>query len=93
LILHQVSNHLLASEADAKTRQRLGFTEDDLLKAEDVGVYLFERREDGTYIKPVLIEPGFGIAEDEFVRVAVEIGEETYRLSLSRRKRSRQRSG
>jgi predicted ATPase len=93
LILHQVSNHLLASEADPKTRQRLGFTEDDLLKAEDVGVYLFERREDGTHIKPVLIDPGFGISEDEFVRVAEEIGEETYRLSLSRRKRSRQRSG
>jgi predicted ATPase len=93
LILHQVSNHLLASEADSKTRQRLGFTEDDLLKAEDVGVYLFERREDGTHIKPVPIEPGFGISEDEFVRVAEEIGEETYRLSLSRRKRSRQRLG
>jgi hypothetical protein len=71
----------------------LGFTEDDLLKPEDVGVYLFERREDGTHIKPVPIEPGFGIAEDEFVRVAEEIGEETYRLSLSRCKRSRQRSG
>lgn len=83
LILHQVSNHLLASEKDPKDREKLGFTEDDLLKGEEVGVYLFEMRKNGTHIKPVLPEPGFGIPEEEFVRVAEAIGDETYRLSVS----------
>jgi predicted ATPase len=92
LILHQASNHLLATDADPKTRAKLGFTEDDLLKDAEVGVYLFKMQKDGTHIKPVPIEPGFGILEDEFVRVAEEIGEQTYRLSLAPRKRSRRRS-
>lgn len=83
VILHQVSNHLLASQADPETRQRLGFTKEDLIASDDVGVYLFDLQPDGTHISSVPIEPEFGIAEDEFVRVAEAIGDETYRLSLT----------
>jgi len=83
LILHQISNHILASEADDSVRAELGFTEADLLKPEDVGVYLFDLQENGTTIRSVPIEPGFGISEAEFVRVGEAIGEETYRLSAS----------
>lgn len=83
LILHQVSNHLLAAQADPKRRAALGFTEEDLLSEDEVGVYLFHIREDGrgSEIQPLRIEPGFGIPEDEFVRVSEAIGEETYRLT------------
>ena len=83
LILHQVSNHILASRADPARRKELGFTEEDLLREEEVGAYLFRMREDGrgSEIQPLHIEPGFGIPEDEFVRVSEAIGEETYRLT------------
>lgn len=83
LILHQVSNHLLASEADPEVRAKQGYAEQDLLKNSEAGVYLFDVQRDGTHITPVPIEPGFGISEDEFVHVAESIGEETYRLSSS----------
>jgi hypothetical protein len=83
LILHQVSNHILASRADPARREALGFTKEDLLREEEVGAYLFRMREDGrgSEIQPLHIEPGFGIPEDEFVRVSEAIGEETYRLT------------
>lgn len=92
LILHQVSNHLLASAAAPKAREKLGFTEDDLLRDEEAGVYLFDMQEDGTHIKPIPIEAGFGIPEEEFVKVAEAIGDETYRLSVQLAKKSRKRS-
>jgi AAA15 family ATPase/GTPase len=38
------------------------------------------------------IEVGFGISEEEFVKVAEDIGEQTYRLSLPPRKRSCKKS-
>jgi hypothetical protein len=82
-ILHQVSNMLLASTLDEATRTTLGFTDADLISADDVAVYLFEQRDDGVHIVPVPIEPGFGISEDEFVRVAEAIGDETFQLSFA----------
>lgn len=84
LILHQVSNHLLASEVDADSRQELGFTDDDLLNPDEVAVYLYDLDKDGTVIRPVKIEPGFGISEEEFVRVSEAIGDESYRLTSAR---------
>ena len=84
MILHQTSNHLLAAEASAQVREELGFTEDDLINHEEVGVYLFDDRGgDGTMISAVPIEPGFGISEEEFVRVSEAIGDDTFRLSMS----------
>jgi len=83
LILHQVSNHILASRADPARWKELGFTEEDLLREEEVGAYLFWMREDGrgSEIQPLRIELGFGFPEDEFARVFEEIGAETYRLT------------
>ena len=85
-ILHQVSNHVLAGRASSRKRSKLGFSEEDLLAEEDVGVYLFDAQKNGTHISPVPIEPGFGISEDEFVRVAEAIGDETYSLTTPTRK-------
>jgi len=83
LIVHQVSNHILASRADPARRKEVGFTEEDLLREEEVGAYLFRMREDGrgSEIQSLRIELGFGVPEDEFVEVAEEIGTETYRLT------------
>jgi len=35
----------------------------------------------GSEIRPLRIELGFGVPEDEFVEAAEEIGEEAYRLT------------
>jgi hypothetical protein len=79
----EVSNHILASRADPARRKDLGFTEEDLLREEEVGAHLFQMRKDGrgSEIQPLRIELGFGVPEDEFVEVAEEIGAETYRLA------------
>jgi predicted ATPase len=82
-ILHQISNHLLANELSAEDRRNLGLSEDDLISPEEVGVYLFKQQRTGSHIRTVRIETGFGIAEDEFVRVAEEIGEESFRLTTA----------
>ncbi len=78
LILHQLSNHILATSSGKLGK--VGFSEHDRLNLEDIGVYLFELAEDGSRIKEVEVDSDFGISEDEFVRVAEQIGEETYQL-------------
>ena len=78
LILHQMSNHILATSSGKL--DDVGFTEHDQLRLEDIGVYLFEPSEDGVYVKDVEVDSDFGISEDEFVRVADSIGDETYQL-------------
>ncbi len=83
LIVHQLSNHLLANDASVADRRRLGFDDVDLLDPGMIGVYLFDKGLDGTHIRQVPIEPGFGISEEEFVAVAEAIGDESYRLSKS----------
>ena len=80
LILHQMSNHILAASATEKKRAELGFGKHDLLKLEDIGGYSFRICEDGARIEPLEIDDTFGVSEDDFVKVAEEIGEETYDL-------------
>lgn len=80
LILHQMSNQILAT-ASGKL-DKVGFTEHDKLNLEDIGVYLFDLAEDGARISEVEVDTDFGISEDEFVRVAEQIGEETYQLVI-----------
>ena len=78
LILHQLSNQILATASDRLGK--VGFSEHDRLGLDDIGVYLFEPGEDGVYVKDVEVDSDFGISEDEFVRVADQIGDETYQL-------------
>ncbi|MBC7225701.1 MAG: AAA family ATPase [Thermoflexales bacterium] len=81
IILHQISNHLLLGEALEKGHRPEGFDPEwDRLGYGEVGVYLFRMEGDGSVIEPVIPEPGFGIPEDEFVRVAEAIGSQTYSL-------------
>lgn len=83
LILNQISNHLLATQLSTLERTSMGYTDDDLLGLDEVAVYLFEPSSDGTRIKPVTIEPDWGISEQEFLRVSEAIGAETSRLSTA----------
>lgn len=81
LILHQISNHLLLGEAIKKgARPQRMDPEWDWVDYDEVAVYLFRLEKDGSVIEPVPTEPGWGIHEDEFLRVAEEIGAQTYGL-------------
>ena len=80
MILHQMSNHILASTKTAEKRGELGFADNDALKLDDIGGYMFRPYEDGARIEPLEIDDTFGVSEDEFVKVADEIGDETYKL-------------
>lgn len=82
LILHQLSNQILAKDVPPIVREEEHLEDMDLLDSSEIGVYLFDLRSDGTVVSPVPIEPGFGISEDEFVRVATAIGDQTFRLSM-----------
>ena len=80
LILHQMSNHILAASASEKKRGELGFADEDMLKVDDIGGYLFRLCEDGARIEPLEIDDTFGVDEDQFVKVSEEISRETYDL-------------
>jgi len=80
LILHQMSNHILAASASEKKRGELGFADADMLKVDNIGGYLFRLCEDGARIEPLEIDDTFGVDEDQFVKVSEEISRETYDL-------------
>ena len=76
--LHQVSNCMLraAPPNEAPTPDM------SKIRAEDVGVYRFERstQSSGTVIVPVEIDLNWGIPEDEHVAVAEHLADETAEL-------------
>jgi predicted ATPase len=76
--LHQISNLVQASAADDKTRD----WSEEQLKAEEVGVYLFKvvGPEAGTTVEQLEVTAEEGIPQDEFVRIAEELYDETVRL-------------
>lgn len=82
MILHQMSNHILAAKKTEKKRAEVGFRDDhgDILNLDDLGAYLFNPSDGGVEIEPVETDNTFGISEDEFVRVADAVGDETYEL-------------
>lgn len=80
MILHQMSNHILAAKKTAEKRAEVGFTDDDALSLDDIGAYLFNPSEGGARIEPVETDDTFGISEDEFVKIAEAVSAETYDL-------------
>jgi predicted ATPase len=83
-ILHQFSNYLLSNNVEKENRSGLGITEADILKRKDLGVYVFELKEEGSYISEVMVDDEFGIPEDEFVRILDSLGDETVQLYSSK---------
>ena len=80
LILHQMSNHILAATKTAEKRAEIGFKDEDTLSLDDIGAYLFNPSEDGARIEPVETDDTFGISEDEFIKIAEAISAQTYDL-------------
>jgi ABC-type ATPase involved in cell division len=84
LILHQISNCMMASRLDESDLINTDLQSPDRIRFDQVAAYLFTNELIGTVVSPLMIDPEFGIAEDEFLRVAESIGEETYRLAAAR---------
>ena len=76
--LHKVSNCMLR----AAQMNPAPTPDTPKIRAEDLGVYRFERssQSSGTVIVPVEIDPDWGIPEDEHVAVAEHLADETAEL-------------
>jgi hypothetical protein len=82
-LLHQISNFVQLAGA-AEKRRELGYSKDDYLLPAEVGSYLFCFGKDTgvSHIKELKVTEEDGIPEDEFVRIAEAIYDET--LSIGR---------
>ena len=85
VLLHQVSNCMLLSDAASVTE---GLSAEDAIAHSDLGVFRFrhESTEGGVVISPVEIEPDWGIPEDEYVDVADQLINQAADLSDSKSK-------
>lgn len=80
MIIHQFSNQIMLGKASRNQLPSLGMVESDILKADDVGIFLFSLSEQGSNIQNINIDKDYGIPEDEYIRISDAIGEETERL-------------
>lgn len=80
--LHQISNLVQLSAAGRETKASLKYAEEEALETEQVAVYLFraEGDESGTIVERLTVTAEDGIPQDEFVRIAEQLYDETVRL-------------
>ena len=84
ILLNEISNCVLRSEASDSTSYEVAsdYTSDDFLAVDDLSVHRFVRR--GTNkmatIERVDVDPQWGIPEDEFVKVAEDLSEDSAHL-------------
>lgn len=84
-LLQQISNFILMDKAPAQKRATLGYEQDEYLKADEVSAYLFsfDSNRQGSRIDELRVTEEDGIPEDEFVKVAESIYQETVQLERS----------
>lgn len=77
-LLQQISNLVALSEKSHNQKQKLGYTEEDLIPPSEVGVYLFGRSsyKDGTIVKELQVGEN-GILEEEYGNIAAALYNET----------------
>lgn len=77
-LLGELNNFIRLSQAQADVRTKRGYSEEDYLKPEEVGGYLFDLDEQkgGSFVKELEVTPEDGISEEEFVKVAEALGNE-----------------
>lgn len=82
--VQQVSN-LVRMKETPELRKRLGYAEEESLAVEDLGAYLFcMDTAEGSVIEELRITAEEGIPEEEFIRIAEEIYDETTSLEHAR---------
>ncbi|WP_419854780.1 AAA family ATPase [Candidatus Poriferisodalis sp.] len=84
VLLHEISNAILRQETSVRAAadRAAGYLQDDCLRSEDVAVHRFDRSAPGALVKVdrVKIDPLWGIPEDEFVKVAQDLADDSARL-------------
>jgi predicted ATPase len=83
-LLHQISNFVRLAGAASKRRE-LGYSENDYLLPAEVGSYLFcfGKNSGASHIKELKVTEEDGIPEDEFLRIAEAIYDETLTIERS----------
>lgn len=79
-LFHQISNHILLSRVPAEKRSELQYEQQDCLNADEVAAYLFECTVEGSVIRELEVTPTDGIPEQEFLKIAEAIYDETVDL-------------
>ena len=83
-LLHELSNCILRDNLSTRRGPVLGrgYTESDILSLEKIAVHRFHRSSTSgpVTVTPVLIEPDWGIPEEEYVKVADEMSDDSARL-------------
>lgn len=84
IFLHELLNCILRNNMSAREGQVMGsdYTESDVLSLDKIAVHRFHRstRSGPATVTPVLIEPDWGIPEEEYVKVADEMSDDSARL-------------
>ncbi len=82
-LLHQLSNLVQLARVGDKAKQ-LGYGEDELLRAAEVTVALFHyaKGDDGSAIEELRVTEEEGIPQDEFVRIAEAIYDESVAIEV-----------
>jgi len=79
-LVHQISNLILLSSVPQPKRSELQYDEQECLKADEVAAYLFECTNEGSVIRELQVTPTDGIPEQEFLKIAEAIYDETVDL-------------
>lgn len=82
VLLHELSNCILRSRLPQTCSDEINTTGNDHIALEKIAVYRFQRQEPTgpVNVNKVDIDPNWGIPEDEYVKVAGELSDETAKL-------------
>lgn len=82
VLLHELSNCILRSQLPQTCSDEINTTGNDHIALEKIAVYRFQRQEPTgpVNVNKVDIDPNWGIPEDEYVKVASELSDETAKL-------------
>ena len=82
VLLHELSNCILRSQLPQTCSDEINTTGNDHIALEKIAVYRFQRQEPTgpVNVNKVDIDPNWGIPEDEYVKVAGELSDETAKL-------------
>ena len=82
VLLHELSNCILRAQLYTDGYLDNGYSVNDCLSLDSVAVHRFvrSRSDNSVIVKPVDIDPEWGIPEDEYVEVAKELSDDSIRL-------------
>lgn len=81
-IVHQVGNIVRSQHLTTVEREDLGFTDDDRLTHDQVGLYQFKPGPDGMTIEEIPYDPEFGYPEEGFYEVANALHDQSIEIDM-----------